>query len=77
MDLFRRKPIGATTSAFWEGYGRYPAEPERSVYELHVYLWMANQYLSGDRHLLPTYEAAMAYVDRLDEAVRGIRAWLP
>ena len=77
MDLFRRKPIGATPSAFWEGYGRYPAEPERSVYELHVYLWMANQYLSGDRHLLPTYEAAMAYVDRLDEAVRGIRAWVP
>ncbi len=76
MDLFRRKPIGATPDAFWEGYGRYPAEPERSVYELHIYLWMANQYLHGDRHLPPTYAAAMAYVDRLESAVHGIRNWL-
>ena len=76
FDLLRRKPIGATPDAFWDGYGRYPAEPERSVYELHIYLWMANQYLDGDRHLPPTYEAAMAYVDRLDEAVRRIQTWL-
>jgi aminoglycoside phosphotransferase (APT) family kinase protein len=77
MDLFRRKPIGATPDAFWEGYGRHPAEPQRSVYEMQVYLWMANQYLEGDRHLPPTYAAAMAYVDRLDEALRGIQAQLP
>ena len=76
MDLFRRKPIGGTPDAFWEGYGRYPAEPERSVYELHIYLWMANQYLNGDRHFPPTYAAALAYVDRLDSAVHGIRNWL-
>jgi aminoglycoside phosphotransferase (APT) family kinase protein len=77
MDLFRRGPIGATPDAFWEGYGRYPAEPERSVYEMQIYLWMANQYLDGDRHLPQTYRAAMAYVDRFDEAVAGIRARLP
>jgi aminoglycoside phosphotransferase (APT) family kinase protein len=76
MDLFRRKPIGATPDAFWEGYGRYPTEPERSVYEMQIYLWMANQYLGGDRHLLPTYAAAMTYVDHIDAAVRGIRRWL-
>lgn len=34
MDLFRRKPIGVTPDAFWEGHGRSPAEPERSVYTL-------------------------------------------
>jgi hypothetical protein len=76
MDLFRRKPIGATPDAFWEGYGRSPAEPERSVYTLGIYLWMADQYLTGDRHLLPTYQAAMAYVDCIDDVIHGIRAWL-
>jgi aminoglycoside phosphotransferase (APT) family kinase protein len=76
MDLFRRAPLGATPDTFWEGYGRYPAQPERAVYEMHIFLWMANQYLSGDRHLLPTYEAAMTYVESLGEAVRGIQRWL-
>jgi aminoglycoside phosphotransferase (APT) family kinase protein len=76
MDLFRRTPIGATPDAFWEGYGHYPAEPERSVYTMSFYLWMANQYLSGDRYLPPTYEAAMAYVERLDAEIRRIHAML-
>jgi aminoglycoside phosphotransferase (APT) family kinase protein len=76
MDLFRRKPIGGTPDAFWEGYGRYPTQPERSVYEMQIYLWMANQYLNGDRHLPPTYKAAMAYVDHLDTAIKDIRRWL-
>jgi aminoglycoside phosphotransferase (APT) family kinase protein len=76
MDLFRRQPIGRTPDAFWEGYGRYPEEPERSVYEMHINLWMANQYLAGDRQLPPTYAAAMGYVDHLDAAVQGIRRWL-
>ncbi len=73
MDLFRRKPIGPTPEAFWEGYGRSPSEPERSVYEMHIFLWMANQYLNEDRQLLPTYEAAMSYVHQLDRVVKGIR----
>lgn len=76
MDLFRCKPIGPTPLAFWEGYGRSPSKPERSVYELHIFLWMANQYLNGDRQLLPTYEAAMSYVNRLDGVVKGIRRLL-
>jgi aminoglycoside phosphotransferase (APT) family kinase protein len=76
MDLFRRKPIGQTPDAFWEGYGRYPAEPERSVYAMHIFLWMANQYLNGDRHLLPTYEAAMAYIDHFDDAIHSLRRLL-
>jgi aminoglycoside phosphotransferase (APT) family kinase protein len=73
MDLFRSKPIGPTPEAFWEGYGRSPREPERSVYAMSIFLWMANQYLDGDRHLLPTYEAAIEYVNQLDTAVKGIR----
>jgi hypothetical protein len=76
MDLFRRQPIGPTPEAFWEGYGRAPAEPERSVYILHIFLWMANQYLHGDRQLLPTYEAALAYVQQLDVVVQSIRRLL-
>jgi aminoglycoside phosphotransferase (APT) family kinase protein len=76
MDLFRRAPIGTTSEAFWEGYGSSPSQPERAIYELHILLWMANQYLNGDRHLLPTYEAAMSYLDRLGEAIRGIHTWL-
>jgi aminoglycoside phosphotransferase (APT) family kinase protein len=76
MDLFRSKPIGPTPQAFWEGYGRPPSEPERSVYQMHIFLWMANQYLDGDRHLLPTYEAAMSYVNQLDMAVKGLRRLL-
>jgi len=43
---------------------------------MHISLWMANQYLKGDRHLLPTYEAAMTYVDRFGEAVQRIHRWL-
>ena len=73
MDLFRRKPIGSTPDAFWEGYGAVPREPERSIYELHIYLWMANQYLDGDRQLMPTYAAAMRYVERLDEVVQTLK----
>jgi aminoglycoside phosphotransferase (APT) family kinase protein len=76
MDLFRRAPIGPTPEDFWAGYGRAPAEPERSIYEMCIYLWMANQYLSGDRHLMPTYTAAMTYVDRFAEAVRDIQSLL-
>ena len=76
MDLFRSKPIGPTPEAFWEGYGRSPSEPERSVYEMHIYLWMANQYLNGDQHLLPTYEAAMSYLNQLGVVVKSIRRLL-
>lgn len=76
MDLFRSKPIGPTPQAFWEGYGHAPSEPERSVYQMHIFLWMANQYLDGDRHLLPTYIAAMSYVNQLDRVVKGIRRLL-
>jgi len=76
MDLFRRKPLGSTPDAFWEGYGAAPREPERSIYELHIYLWMANQYLDGDRQLMPTYAAAMRYVERLDEVVQTLKRQL-
>jgi aminoglycoside phosphotransferase (APT) family kinase protein len=76
LDLFRSQPIGPTPEAFWEGYGRSPSEPERSVYEMHIFLWMANQYLNGDRHLLPTYEAAMAYVNQFHLVVKEIRRLL-
>lgn len=67
MDLFRRKPIGPTPQAFWDGYGSPPSEPRRSFYELQINLWMANQYLDGSRALLPTYRTAIRYVETLDD----------
>ncbi len=72
-DLFRLKRIGPTPDAFYEGYGAFPREPNRSIYELSINLWMADQYLDGEideeRVLMPTYEAAMQYLGRIDEAV--------
>ena len=73
LDLFRLKPIGPTPAAFIDGYGSAPKDPEKTIYELAIYLWMADQYLDGEvdeeRVLMPTYEAAMRYLDRVDEAV--------
>ena len=75
-DLFRLKPIGPTPDAFYEGYGAFPREPHRSIYELSIYLWMANQYLDGEvdeeRVLMPTYEAAMRYLEQIDQSVQRI-----
>lgn len=76
MDIFRLKPIGPTPAAFFEGYGAVPKDPERTIYELSIYLWMANQYLDGEvdeeRVLMPTYEAAMRYLGRVDEVMGRI-----
>ncbi len=76
LDLFRLKPIGPTPAAFFEGYGSPPKDPERTIYELAIYLWMADQYLDGEvdeeRVLIPTYEAALRYLGRVDEAVERI-----
>ncbi len=75
-DLFRLKRIGPAPDAFYEGYGAFPREPNRSIYELSIYLWMANQYLDGEvdgeRVLMPTYEAAMRYLEQIDESVARI-----
>jgi len=53
-----------------------PKDPERTIYELSIYLWMADQYLDGEvdeeRVLMPTYKAAMQYLGRIDEAVKRI-----
>ena len=76
LDLFRLKPIGPTPAAFYEGYGNAPKDPEQTIYELSIYLWMADQYLDGEvdeeRVLMPTYKAAMQYLGRIDEAVERI-----
>ncbi|MCC6178454.1 MAG: aminoglycoside phosphotransferase family protein [Chloroflexi bacterium] len=69
MDLFRIKPIGPTPAAFYNGYGTAPADLSRRVYTLHIFLWMANDFLSGRSTLPPTYEAAMAYLDSFDTAL--------
>ena len=70
------KQIGPAPDAFYEGYGAFPREPNRSIYELSIYLWMANQYLDGEvdgeRVLMPTYEAAMRYLEQIDESVARI-----
>lgn len=76
LDIFRLKQIGPTPAAFFEGYGDAPKDPEWTIYELSIYLWMADQYLDGDvdeeRVLMPTYEAAMQYLGRIDKAVERI-----
>ncbi len=76
LDLFRLNPIGPTPAAFYEGYGNAPKDPERTIYELSINLWMADQYLDGEvdeeRVLMPTYKAAMQYLGRIDEAVVSI-----
>ena len=76
LEIFRLKPIGPTPAAFYEGYGIVPNDPEWSIYELSIYLWMANQYLDGEvdeeRVLMPTYEAAMRYLGRIDGVVERI-----
>lgn len=69
MDLIRIKPVGPAPSAFYRGYGAMPQEPHRSIYELSIFLWMANQYLDGDRFLMPTYEAAMTFLQSIDTKV--------
>ncbi len=76
LEIFRLKPIGPTPAAFYEGYGDAPKDPEWTIYELSIYLWMADQYLEGEvdeeRVLMPTYEAAMRYLGRIDEVVKRI-----
>ncbi len=76
LDLFRLKPIGPTPAAFFEGYGSAPKDPEKTIYELAIYLWMADQHLDGkvdeERVLMHTYEAAMRYLGRVDEVVERI-----
>ena len=37
---------------------------------------MVNQYLDGDRNLMPTYKAAMSYLNRLDVSIKEIQAML-
>lgn len=76
LEIFRLKPIGPTPPAFYDGYGNTPNDPEWSIYDLSIYLWMADQYLEGEvddvRVLMPTYEAAMQYLGRIDEVVERI-----
>lgn len=76
LEIFRLKPIGPTPAAFYEGYGNVPKDPEWSIYELSIYLWMANQYLDGEvdeqRVLMSTYKAAMRYLERIGDVVDRI-----
>lgn len=76
LEIFRLKPIGPTPPAFYEGYGNAPKDPEWTIYELSIYLWMADQYLDGEvdeeRVLNTTYEAAMRYLGSIDETVERI-----
>lgn len=72
MEIFRVKSVGSTPPEFYEGYGAFPSEPHRSVYELAIYLWMYNQYLDGDRTLMPTYEAAMKYMAQVDLSIQKL-----
>lgn len=76
MDLFRRRDLGPTPEAFWQGYGTRPQEPLRSVYTLHIYLWMANEALDGSKALPFTYHQAIQYVHHLDVHLEHLAAAL-
>lgn len=73
MDLWRSHSIGATPGAFYEGYGLRPTEPNRSIYELSIYLWRAHEYLKGTEtsHLMGI--TAMKYLATVDNSIRKIR----
>jgi aminoglycoside phosphotransferase (APT) family kinase protein len=75
IDLLRNHPVGPANPAFWEGYGREPYEPNRSVYRMLIALWKAAEHTSGrSTTMLPTRRWAMDYVRgisrRLDELAR-------
>ena len=73
LDLWRMAPIGDTPDSFWEGYGRRPVEPSRSVYEMSLCLWQAAEGLASpqesrtetQRRALECVEEVDCYVDKL------------
>lgn len=75
VEVFRLQDIGPTPAAFYDGYGRRPEEPFHSFYVLSLYLWMADDRLSGGTGL-SSYEDAMEYVTRIDDEVARIRAMI-
>ena len=77
MDLWRTKPIGQTPDAFWKGYGKHPMEPNRSIYQMSLYLWQANEALtSSDDRLTATRCQALEYVTCLDEHIQRLQMQL-
>ena len=48
MDLFRIKSIDPTPNAFFESYANWSLEPSRSLHELSIDMWLANQCLAGE-----------------------------
>lgn len=73
MDLWRMRNIGPTPKAFYEGYGSHPEEPNRSIYEMSMFSWQANEYLSkSDQIVSATQESAMAYLGSFDHSIERI-----
>lgn len=77
IDLLRNRPIGPPNAAFWEGYGREPYEPNRSVYRMLIALWKAAEHArGGSTAMLPTRQWAMHYVRGLPERLIELRQLL-
>ena len=73
MDLWGTRDIGPTPEAFYEGYGSHPVEPNRSIYEMSMLLWQANERLSNlDKTVSLTQESAMVYLDSLDHSTERV-----
>jgi aminoglycoside phosphotransferase (APT) family kinase protein len=53
LDTWRKRPIGPTPAAFWDGYGAGFAEPNYSLYLMSICLWQAGDQLT-DRSANPT-----------------------
>ena len=73
MDLWRSHAIGATPADFFEGYGLFPIEPNRSIYELSIYLWRAHEYLKGAESISLMGITAMKYLATVDNSIKKIR----
>ncbi len=72
MDVWRMCPM-QTPESFWEGYGEKPKEPNRSIYQMSIYLWQASEELndpsSGPRH---TRGQALKYLKNLDSELNRL-----
>lgn len=77
VDLLRNRPIGPAHAAFWEGYGRQPDEPNRTVYRILIALWKAAEHVrGGSTAMLPTRQWASTYVRELPERLAELRQLL-
>ena len=75
LDTWRKRPIGPTPEAFWDGYGAGLVEPNYSLYLMPICLWQAGDQLM-DRSASPTVTRtrSLAYVADLEHHLAQLEA---